>query len=342
MAKISKQITLKDIAQRLNVSTVTVSKALRNHPDISDKRAEEIKMVAKKLGYIPNFAARNLSAKRTNTIGVIVPVIANSFFANYVESIYKCAFENNFDIILAVSNENSEQEKKHLETMLSMRVDGIIISVAQHSKNEDMIQRIRKLKIPIVFFDRTIKNSKCSSVTLANQLGSFNAIEVAIEKGYKKIGHIGGWQNSNIGKERYTGYKKALKKHKLPINKDWIVFGGFGKEDGFNAFMKLYEDNKLPELIFAVTFPVGLGILEAAKKVGIKIPENVDIICFGNSNINEYLKPSISCVTHDTQQFASEAFNLIMEQINTGIKIPEKHLEIETKFLQKDTCKRKI
>ena len=342
MAKISKQITLKDIAQRLNVSTVTVSKALRNHPDISDKRAEEIKMAAKKLGYIPNFAARNLSAKRTNTIGVIVPVIANSFFANYVESIYECAFENNFDIILAVSNENSEQERKHLETMLSMRVDGIIISVAEHSKNEDMVQRIKELKIPIVFFDRTIKNSKCSSVTLANQLGAFNAVETAIEKGYKKIGHIGGWQNSNIGKERYLGYKKALKKYKLPINKDWIVFGGFGKEDGFNAFMKLYKENKLPELIFAVTFPVGLGILEAANKVGIKIPKSLDIICFGDSNINEYLKPAISCVTHDTRQFASEAFNLIMEQIKMGKKVMEKHLQIETKFLQKDTCKKKI
>ncbi len=342
MSKNSKQITLSDIAKKLNVSTVTVSKALRNHPDISDKRAAEIKKKAKKLGYIPNLAARNLSAKKTNTIGVIVPVIANSFFANYVESIYEFAFENNYDIILAVSNENSEQERKHLETMLSMRVDGIIISVAEQSNNEDIFKRIKKLNIPIVFFDRTITKTGYSSVTLANRKGAFEAVEKALELGYKKIGHVGGWQNSNIGKDRYLGFKEALLKHKIKIKKDWIIFTGFGKEDGYNAFMKFYKNGNLPEFIFAVTFPVGLGIVEAAKEVGVKIPKELDIVCFGDSNINEYLKPSISCVIHNTKEFASEAFKLVTEQVNGENNVPEKHLEITIKFLQKDTCKKKI
>ncbi len=342
MSKIKNQITLKDIAKKLNVSTVTVSKALRNHPDISEERAKEIKNVAKKLGYIPNIAARNLSAKKTNTIGVIVPVIANSFFANYVESIYKCAFENNYDIILAVSNEDSKLERKHLETMLAMRVDGIIISVAEQSDNEDIFGRIKKMNIPIVFFDRTVSKKEFSSVTLENKKGAYIAVKKAIEAGYKKIGHIGGWQGSNIGKDRFAGYKKALKEFNLSINQKWILFSGFGKKDGENAFNILYEKNSLPEIIFAVTFPVALGVLDAAKKAKVKIPQDLDIICFGDSNINEYLKPSISCVTHNTSHFASQAFKLVIEQVNGKNNTTEKHIEIETEFILKDTCKRKI
>ncbi len=341
MSKLKQQITLSDIAKKLNVSTVTVSKALRNHPDISIKRADEIKKAAKELGYIPNFAARNLSAKKTNTIGVIVPVIANSFFANYVEAIYECAFKKNYDIILAVSNEDTQKERKHLETMLSMRVDGIIISVAEHSRNIDLFKKIKALKIPILFFDRTISGTGFSSVTLANKAGAFDAVEKAIENGYKKIGHIGGWQNSNIGKERYFGFKQALKKHKVKLNSDWITFTGFGKEHGYNAFMELYKKNNLPEFIFAVTFPVALGIMEAAKEVKVKIPKELDIVCFGDSNINEYLKPSISCISHDTNEFASEAFRLIIEQMESINTFKEKHLQIKTVFKQNATCLKK-
>ncbi|MCP5061218.1 MAG: LacI family transcriptional regulator [Ignavibacteriae bacterium] len=338
MSKNKKPIILNDIAKKLNVSTVTVSKALRDHPDISELLTDKIKKTAEKLGYFPNFAARNLSSKKTNTIGVIVPVIANYFFANIVESIYECAFENNFDIILAVSQEDSQKERKHLETMLSMRVDGIIISASEHSENEDIFKRINKMKMPIVFFDRTINNSDYSSVTLANKEGAFKAVEKIIENGYKKIGHIGGWQDSNIGRDRYAGFKQAMRKHKLSINKVAVIFSGFGKEDGYNSFMKMYNENNLPDFLFAITFPVGLGIVEAANEVGLKIPKDLDLICFGDSDLNDYLKPSISCVTHNISDFATQAFRLVLEQIDTKKNFIVKHLEIETELVLKDTC----
>ncbi|MDA3861838.1 MAG: LacI family DNA-binding transcriptional regulator [Melioribacteraceae bacterium] len=341
MLRTNKQITLNDIATRLNVSKVTVSKALRDHPDISEKRTKEIKAAASELGYIPNFAARNLSSKKTRTIGVVVPAIANSFFANFIESIYDCAFENNYDIILAVSQENSQKELKQLETMLSMRVDGIIISVAELSENKEILKRIKKSEIPLVFFDRSVEYLKFSSVILANQTGAFSAIEKAIEKGYRKIGHIAGWQNSNIGRDRFLGYKEALQKHKITSNKDWVVFSGFGKKDGYNSFKEMYKKNNLPEILFAVTFPVALGILEAAKEVGVKIPSDLDLICFGDSELNEYLKPKISCVTHDTSDFAKQTFKLIMKQIESKEQFIDEHVEIETKMLMNETCIKK-
>ena len=136
------QITLSDIASALNVTKVTVSKALRDHPDISKDKTELIKKTAAKMGYYPNIAARNLSSHKTNTIGVIIPVIANNFFASVVESIYEITFESDYEIILAVSQENSARERKHIETMLSMRVDGIILSLVEHSQNIDLFRKI--------------------------------------------------------------------------------------------------------------------------------------------------------------------------------------------------------
>ena len=336
--KKTKNITLKEIAEKIGVSKVTVSKALRDHPDISKARIKEVKEISSKLGYIPNFAARNLSAKKTRTIGVVVPTITNTFFSKYIESIYNCAFEKNYDIILAVSQENSKKEMKHLETMLSMNVDGIIISIVEHSENKVIFDRISSSEIPLVFFDRIIKNANFSSVVLANKNGSYELVEMAIKKGYKKIGHFGGWQDSNIGKERYLGYKNALKKNKIALNEEWVIISGFEKNHGHNSFMKLYQNNNLPEIIFAVTFPVALGILEAATNVGVKIPEDLDIICFGDSELNNYIKPKISCVIHDTDKFAKETFNLILKQINSNDKLIDENLEIKTEVLIKETC----
>lgn len=326
------QITLQDIAERLKVSKVTVSKALRNHPDISEKRSEEIKQTANEMGYYPNIAARNLSSKKTNTIGVIVPVISNFFMAHVIEAIYDSAFNNEYGIILAVSQENSERERKHLETMLSMRIDGLLISVSEHTQNFDLFREIKKRGIPIVFFDRTINESEFSSVTSNNIDGAFKIVEYAIKKGYKRIGHIAGWEDSNIGKDRYAGFKKAMNKYKIPINRQLIVRGGFARKDGYEGFKKLNEKGILPEFILAVTYPVALGIYDAVKEAGLRIPDDINIMCFGNSDINEYLKPSLGCVDLNPRELGEESFNLLLTEINNKKK-PVEAVKIDTELI---------
>ena len=338
MQKKKTQITLQDIAAKLNVTKVTVSKALRDHPDISESTMKIIKKTADKMGYIPNFAARNLSAKKTSTIGVIVPVIASSFFAQIIDSIYNCAFNSDYDIILAVSQEDTAKERKHLETMLAMRVDGIIISVCEHTQNIDTFSKIKTLGLPIVFFDRTIDDDRFSSVTINNIKGAFTAVEKAIESGYKNIGHIGGWQNINIGRDRYIGFKEALRKHKIPLNNNNVSFGGFGEEYGYNRFMELFNNNNLPEILFTVTFPVALGVFNAAKEVGLKIPNDIDIIAFGHSSINRFIKPKLSYVDLQTNNIGVEAFELIMEHIRSGKKFMPKNIKIDTNLVMNETC----
>lgn len=160
------QVTLNDIAKRLNLSRVTVSKVLRGHPDISRETAKKVKRVAEEMGYTPNFAARNLSSRKSNTIGVVVPKIAHFFFSSVIESIYDTAFLNNYDIALTVSQEDSEREKKHIETLLAMRVDGLIVSISQKTRDKSIFRKVLSRGVPLVFMDRVLEIRDTSQVTV--------------------------------------------------------------------------------------------------------------------------------------------------------------------------------
>lgn len=333
-----KQITLSDIAKKLNVSTVTISKALRGHPDISLERTKLVKKVADELGYSPNFMARNLSSRKSNTIGVIIPKIAHHFFSSIIEYIYDYAFENNYEIILTVSQENTERERKHLQTLFSMRVDGIIISISQETTDFEIFETFKKKGVPIVFMDRVPNLSDCNTVIVDDRGGAYKAMEHAINLGYRKIAHFAGYTNINIGRERLNGYKEALLAHGIGIKEDWILEGDYGEKSGYNSFMKLYRENNLPELIFSVTYPVALGIYKAIREVGLRIPNDIDIICFGNSEVQDFLSPPLSCVNQHTDQLAVKSMQVLFDNINNREDYQPKHLLIETDLILRGTC----
>jgi LacI family transcriptional regulator len=336
-------ITLDDIAKKLKVSRVTVSKALRGHPDISEKTANRIRKIASDLGYSPNFIARNLSARRSNMLGVVIPKIAHFFFGSVIEAIYNTAFDNNYETILTVSQENAEREKKHIQTLVSMRVDGIIISISQETKDVEIFKWITKMGIPVVFVDRKPEPPLAgfSSVQVDDRGGAFRATEQAIKVGYRKLGFVGGNPWLNIGKDRLLGFEQSLKEHGIPLNPDWIVHGGYGKDDGYQAFMQLRNAGKLPEFIFAATYPVALGIYEATRELGLRIPDDVDVICFGDSDMNHFISPSLSCVSQPTRELGTKAVHMILDAIKHPDEVPEQHVEIPTELILRETCIRK-
>jgi len=334
----SKHITLSDIAKKLNVSTVTISKALRGHPDISPKTTKLVKAMAEQLGYSPNFMARNLSARRSNTIGVVVPKIAHHFFSSIIEHIYNYAFEHNYEIILTVSQESEVREKRHIQTLLSMRVDGIIISIAQETKNYNIFETVKSRGVPLVFMDRTPDLVEVNKVTVDDKSGAFKAIDHAIKLGYRKIAHFSGNTTINIGRERLLGFKHAMNSNSVEINPEWIVEGGFGEKSGYDSFMKLYREKNLPDLIFAVTYPVALGIYMAAKEVGMQIPEDIDVICFGNAQVQSFLSPPLSCVNQPTDELAVKSLQVLIDNIDNKENYEPKQLIIDTNLILRGTC----
>ncbi len=335
----NKPIKLSDIAEKLNVSTVTVSKALRGHPDISQKTTKLIKETAEKIGYTPNFMARNLSSRKSNTIGVIVPKIAHFFFGAIIESIYDIAFRNNYEIILTVSQENEKREKKHIQTLLSMKVDGIIISISQETKDYSIFDAVKARGVPIVFMDRIPAIPDVDTVSVNDRLGAFMAIEHLIKLGHTRIGHFAGYSEINIGKERYLGFEDAMNKYNIPINPDWICHGGFGEKAGYDSFIKLYQKNSLPDVIFTVTYPVALGIYMAASELGLKIPDDIDVICFGNAKVMKFFAPPLSCVDQPTELIAEKSMKLLLNKINNPDDKSVNEVEIPTDLVLRGTCR---
>lgn len=335
------RITLKTLAEHFGVTEVTISKALRDHPDISLATTAKIKSKAKELGYIPNYFAKHLSARKTKLIGVVIPKIAHYFFSTIVQSIQECALKEKYEIVLMVSHENAEIQEKNLKLLLSMKVDGIIISVTQDSISSGAIDQLVNSQIPIVFVDRVLDYPQISKVTVNDFVGTRELIEFVIARGYNKIAHIGGPQTSSIGEDRYKGYVTALEKAGIEVNNNWVKFLGFSEAAGEKGFAELMQEEDKPDIIFAVTYPVAIGVINAAKRNSLRVPEDVGVVCFGGSDFNELLANPITCMKQPAAAMGREAINVLITQINAQEEIIQKHIKLSTELYVGKTCSEK-
>ncbi|MCF8259810.1 MAG: LacI family transcriptional regulator [Melioribacteraceae bacterium] len=334
----SKAVKLIDIAHKLNYSVVTISKALRDHPDISNKTRDLIKKVAEEMGYSPNLVARSLSSRKSNIIGLVVPKIAHHFFGQIIQTIYDIGFEHNYEILLMVSQEEQERERKHLQTLLAMKVDGIIISITEKTRDYKIFETIKERGVPLVFMDRIPDMERINSVRVTDYEGAYNGTEHLIRLGYKNIGHFGGYQDTRIGRDRYNGFKNAMDDAKIPINPNWVKFGGFSEDDGFKTFSKLVETGNLPDAILAATYPIALGVYMAAKERKIKIPNDIDIICFGDANIQRFLEPALSCIQQPTKIIAEKSMEILFDLITNPKQEKFTSEIVPTKLIIRETA----
>lgn len=311
-----KNVRLVDIAKELNITKVSVSKALRNHSDISEDTRDKVKKVAKRLGYRPNLVARSLTSSKSKTIGVIIPKIAHFFFASVMEGIYREAKKNGYEIFLGVSFEDEKQEKKLLETMMEMRVDGLLISLSEQTKNPKRFTELRNMGIDLVFFDRGIKESGFSYIRAEDRKSAKNGVKKLIEMGYTDIAHIAGYGHTEIGHGRKGGYLDAMKEANLKVNKTAIVEGGFSEDDGFKGFQRLIDAQGVPDAIFTVTYPVGLGTLKCMKQNNID-PNDVKILSFGKSDFNDYLESPFLCIDQPTQILGEKATKQLLKEMKS-------------------------
>ena len=313
-----KRVRLVDIAERLNITKVSVSKALRDHPDISRETRDLVKRVAAEMGYTPNLLARSLSSQRSHTLGVVVPKIAHSFFSSLIDAIQKEATKAGYGIVLAVSNENAALERQHIERLLSMRVDGLLVSVSKEGPDRGIYRRVRDMNVPLVFFDRQAEGLGFSSVTVDDCRGACRAIDYAIRQGYRKIAHIAGAREIEIGRARRAGYEEALRQHGLPLYAPWIIEGGFDEWHGYRAFLQILQSGALPEAVFAVTFPVGLGVWGAMREHDPGLARKIRIITFGQGSVNDFYTYPHICMRQPTREMGRQAVALLLAEIETG------------------------
>mgnify|MGYP002641453922 CR=1 FL=1 len=323
----SRSVTQQDIARRLNLSKVSVSKALRDQDDISPATKELIRKTAIEMGYMPNLQARNLAEGRSRTLGVVIPKIAHNFFSAVIESIYTTASAQGYEVVLTISQEDAEHEKKHFETLMGMRVDGILCSVSEATKDTEIFEAVRKRGVPLVFFDRELAGLGFSSVVCNDDKGAYDATTYLIGRGYKRITHIAGYSETNIGQQRIAGFKRAMADNNLELNEFSIIERGFSEKDGVAGFEQLAKAPEYPDAIFAVTYPVALGIYSAAREVGLDLPKDIDLICFGANERTKFVTPSISYIRQPAELMGQRATEVLLQEIREPA-LREEHREV--------------
>lgn len=340
-----KDITLKEIATELGISITTVSKALKNYPDVSAKTKKAVIDLAQTLHYTPNSFAVNLRTKESKTIGLIIPEVVHHFFSNVVNAIIDEAEKNGYLVIILQSNESLELEKKQVELLINKRVDGIIMSLSNESNNDDHIKEIINRNIPFVMFDKINKLTPCSKVIIDDQKAAFNAVQHLIDTGCKKIAHIRGPLNPQNSIDRYIGYKKALEKNNIPFDSKLVyTCEKVTFEEGLEFAKQIMKDNPDIDGIFAITDLVAIGVLTYFNNNAIKVPDQVAVIGFSNWFMSQVLTPKLSSVEQPSQEMGIASFNLLMEEMichKEGIPFKPRTIELDTSTVIRESSVRK-
>lgn len=310
--------TIKDLAKALNLSASTVSRALRDHPDISALTKKRVISLAEKLDYHPNTIAQSLQTQKTKTIGVIVPEIKQPFFASVINGIEELAYAAGFTIIVCQSNETYEREVLYTRTLVSHRVAGLLVSLSQATHNMDHFKLLQRRGMPIVFFDRVRSDIDASKVVVDDYNGAFAVVNHLISSGYTRIAHLAGPKNLSISEYRLEGYKNALAQGNLPYNEELVVCGGLDDTDGVVGFQKLLNLKILPDAVFAVNDPVATGAFVTIKEHGLKIPDDIALAGFSNTNISSLLDPPLTTVEQPSYEIGTTAAKLLLEQIDNN------------------------
>jgi LacI family transcriptional regulator len=336
-----KETTLKEIAERLGISITTVSKALKNYPDVSLKTKNAVISLAKELNYSPNSFAVNLRTKESKTIGLIIPEIVHHFFSNVINGIIGEAEKKGYLVIILQSNESLELEKKQVALLINKRVDGIIMSLSNESNDDNHIKEILQREIPFVQFDKISKLIPSSKVIINDQKAAMEAVQHLIDQGYKKIAHIRGPINPQNAIDRFIGYKKALEKNNIQYdNKLVYTCTNVTFQEGIDFAKQIVNDHPEVDAIFCITDLVAVGVLSFLNDNNIQVPQQIGLMGFSNWFISQVLTPKLSTVDQPSLLMGVESFNLLLEEMNCNKErrsFTPKTIELETKTIIRES-----
>ena len=318
-------VRLVDIANRLGVAKITVSKALRDHPDLALETAVLIKKTAAEMGYVPNYFAKSLQSRgRSGVLGVVVPKIRHAFFAEVLSAIQQAAAEQNYEILLAVSLENPQVERRHIETFLSMRVDGLLLSVTETvgADNPEVYARVARMGVPLVMFDRAPVEGDYAAVLMDDVQGAKDAVLAAAAQGRRRIAHLGSYRDVNIGRDRRAGYELGLAEAGLEFRDEWVVEGGLGELDGYRGFERLWRARERPDAIFCASFPLAVGVMDAMRAMAPEAAGQVLMIFFGVREMARFYPSPNICILQPAEAMGRTAVAQVLSALNGGDNPP--------------------
>ena len=334
------QITIKDIAKILGISVSTVSRALKDHPDISVETKREVQALAKKLNYSPNIIALSLRNKKTFLIGVIIPEIIHHFFSCVISGVEQIANQNGYNVVIFQSNEAYEREVSICQTILNSRIDGVLVCMAKTSVNGGHFRELQQAGIPIVFFDRICGDIDTDRVIVDDFNGAYAAVQHLISVGCKRIAHLSAPQTMQIAQKRQMGYIQALKDARIPIREDLIIQCD-NQADAMIVGEQLMQKAEKPDGIFAVNDLTAAGAMYAIKHLGYKVPEDVAICGFTDGLVSTLTDPTLTTVEQHGDKMGQMATELLLRRIQSEDEtIPTVTRVVKTNLIVRGSTRR--
>jgi LacI family transcriptional regulator len=311
---------VKDVAMEANVSTATVSRVLNESGFVSENIKQRVFLAVKKLNYQPNAIARSLKQDKTNTIGVVIPDISNPYYMTISKGIEDIVQQKGFNLIFCSSDENPKKEEKLLQLLFEQRVDAIVLATSGGS--EERVSKINQAGVPIVLVDRTfeIEGQKLDSVTENNIESTYELTSYLLKQGHRSIGLVNGLLNVSTGKERYEGFKKAIKEYGIEEDTKYIFNGSFTQESGIKAVDYFLNFSQKPSAILSLNNIMTFGVLLELTRRGYSVPEDIVVASFGDLEAAQLLKsPGIISVVHKPYEMGERVGDILLNRLNNKL-----------------------
>lgn len=304
--------TMRDVARLARVSVSTVSAVINNMGIVSPERTQRVKKAMEDLDYHPDQVARSLKVRRTHTIGMVIPDVTNPFFTDVIRGVEDAAQGNGYSVILCNSNEDPEQERRHLSVLFSRRVDGVLLAPTDSHAAED---RLTRRRFPIVFFDRIPPGYSGPAVVTDNFGASYEATRHLIALGHRRIAIIAGRLDLSNGLDRLEGYRKAMQEAQLVIREEYLQQGDFQLESGYRCGLELLRLSDPPTAIFSCNNKMTLGLMRALAELRVPCPELVSVLGFDDFDWSAAFNPRLTTIAQPAYQMGTQAMEMLLRKI---------------------------
>ena len=336
---IMKNLTLKDIAIALNISVTTVSKALKNYPDVSVKTKERVKAYAEKVNFTPNSFAAYLRTHESKTVGIVIPRLNHFFFSSILRGIITEAEKHEYMTFILCSDESYELEKTQIQRLLNKNVDGIFLSIADKTHDLTHIQNIMDKDTNLVIFDKYSKLTPCSSVVIDDRKAAYTAVEHLIKKGKKRIAHFRGPLLPQNSIDRFLGYRRALEENGIEYDKDLVfICDEINDSEGYDHMQQILDQKMDVDAIFAVADLPAVGAIKCLIENKVQIPEEIAVMGFSNWLISSLITPSLSTIDQPGELMGRKAFQVFLDERDTKKRnepVVFQKYEIETTLIER-------
>ena len=311
----SNPVTIKDIARELGVSPSTVSRAMKDHPDISPSTKKQVRELVEKLKYKPNAIALSLRFRKSHTIALVVPEIVHHFFSSVISGIDDVAQEAGYNVMIFQSNESYEREVAIAQSLASIQVDGLLVSIAKTSMKFGHFSELMNEGMPLVFFDRACDQIETDKVFVDDFNAAFHAVEYLIQTGCRRIAHFSAPQHLQIGYQRKRGYISALEKHGIEV-RDELMVKCDTLQEALDITPQIMRLENPPDAIFTVNDLTASVVLKVLKQLRFRIPEDVSVIGFTDGLVATVTDPALTSVNQHGYEMGKRSMNMLLKRMN--------------------------